>query len=313
MDDHGATLRGAYGDDIVEDGASVSNRCEDNEEPVVDQFHSDGTSEENTLHETQFQQSCYADYTTNQDEEGDDLSEVVDERTLDTHDEVTTEDSITRLEGSSMLPEDHKVEPVAVFDGSGHETRSYVSSDLEDSHGQQGAIAAENGGAKHSTPGDEGNLTTKNSLARNVADTESGTSQSVRQSANGASGEFDRLGTGSTKPTMQRRGSRGRRKRMPSLSSDSPPATFYPEEVAPVAATILTNPEVFLEPSEKSAPNLDHAKRLEKSSKLPSYTPRLKAFDKKQMVGGKQRKLQSKGETSYIFDAISQQIIERVY
>ena len=296
MDNHGAQLRGAYGDDLTKDGAPVSNPCEDNEEPVVDQFHSDGTLE-NKLYEAQFQQPCSADYTTNQGEDSDDLSGEIDERMLNTQDEATTENSNTRLEGPSMSPEDHNVEPIAVFDGSGHETRSYVSSDLEGSHSLQGASIAESGGRKELRTGDAENLTTKTSLAQNVADTESGTSQSVKQSAIEDSKAFDRLRTGNSKPTMQRRGSRGRRKRMPSLSSDSPPVAFFPEEVAPVAATILTNPKVFTDPGKKSASNLDDANHLEESSKLPSHKPRLKAFGQKLMVGGNPQKLQSKGET----------------
>ncbi|KAG0602966.1 hypothetical protein M758_10G054700 [Ceratodon purpureus] len=295
LDDHGAKLRGAYGDDVAQDSASVSNRCEDNEEPVVDQFHADGTSE-SSMYETQFQQSCYADYATNQDDVGEDLSMEIDERMLDNHNDGMTENSNTRNEGLSR--EDHEVVPITVFDGSGHETRSFVSSDLEDSHGQQGATTAENGGAKDSRTGDEENSRAKNSLAQNVGDMEAGTSQSGTQSTNRGVGESDRSRPGSAKPTMQRRASRGRRKKMPSLSSDSLPITFFPEEVAPVAATILTNPEVFVDPDEKSASNLDNTKRLEKSSKMPSYSPRLKAYDQKLMVGGKQHKLQSTGNVS---------------
>ena len=298
LDDHGAKLRGAYGDDVAQDSASVSNRCEDNEEPVVDQFHADGTSE-SSMYETQFQQSCYADYATNQDDVGEDLSMEIDERMLDNHNDGMTENSNTRNEGLSR--EDHEVVPITVFDGSGHETRSFVSSDLEDSHGQQGATTAENGGAKDSRTGDEENSRAKNSLAQNVGDMEAGTSQSGTQSTNRGVGESDRSRPGSAKPTMQRRASRGRRKKMPSLSSDSLPITFFPEEVAPVAATILTNPEVFVDPDEKSASNLDNTKRLEKSSKMPSYSPRLKAYDQKLMVGGKQHKLQSTGETLLCF------------
>ncbi|KAG0558836.1 hypothetical protein KC19_10G058400 [Ceratodon purpureus] len=295
LDDHGAKLRGAYGDDVAQDSASVSNRCEDNEEPVVDQFHADGTSE-SSMYETQFQQSCYADYATNQDDVGEDLSMEIDERMLDNHNDGMTENSNTRNEGLSR--EDHEVVPITVFDGSGHETRSFVSSDLEDSHGQQGATTAENGGAKDSRTGDEENSRAKNSLAQNVGDMEAGTSQSGTQSTNRGVGESDRSRPGSAKPTMQRRASRGRRKKMPSLSSDSLPITFFPEEVAPVAATILTNPEVFVDPDEKSASNLDNTKRLEKSSKMPSYSPRLKAYDQKLMVVGKQHKLQSTGNVS---------------
>lgn len=296
MDDHGAQLRGAYGDEVVQDITSVSNRCEYYEEPVVDQFHSDGTSE-NNLYETQFQQSCCVDYTTNQSEVSDDLSGKADECMLGACNDVTTENSDAVLKSSNVLPEDDNVEPVPVFDGSGHETRSLGSSDLADSHGQQGTNSSGNGGAKDLRTEAEEDVTTKNSLEENVADTESGALQSVPQSANGDSGGFDRLRSGNTKPTMQRRGSRGRKKRVSSLGSDSPPVTFYPEEVAPIAATILTNPEVFVDPDEQSASNLDIAKPVEKTSKLPSYTPSLKTFDRKVMVGGKQQKLPSKGGT----------------
>lgn len=306
MDDHGAQLRGAYGDHIVKDDTSVSNGCEDNEEPVVDLFHSDGTSE-NNLYETQFQQSCYADYSTNQGEESADLSGGIDDRNFDAHDEVVTDpkfgvdDSNPRLESPSMLPEDHKVEPIAIFDGSGHETRSYVTSDLEDSLGQESTIEAQDGGIKDMKTGGKKGLTTRNSLAQNTVDAEAGASQSVShafdsKSANEGSGGFDRLRTGSTKPTMQRRGSRGRRKKMPNLSSDSPPVTFIPEEVAPVAATILTNPEIFMDPSENSTSNSDNVRAAEMTSQRPSSKPRLKAYDEKIMVRGDQKKAQIKGE-----------------
>jgi hypothetical protein len=311
LDDHGASLRGAYGDHVIKDDASVRDGCEDNEEPVVDQFHSDGTSE-NNLNETQFQESCFADYTTDQGEKSDDLSGEIDNRYLDAHDDAVTDpkydviNSNSRLEGSSLSPEDHKVVPIVVFDGSGHETCSYVSSDLEDSQGRDGAIKAENGGVKFIRTRQEEDLKTRNSLEQNIADAEAGASQSVAhafdsKSANQGSGEFDRVRTGNTKPAMQRRSSRGRRKKMPSLSSDSPPATFYPEEVAPVAATILTNPEIFADINENSTSNSDNVKSVQMTSKLQSPVPRLKAYYEKGIVRGKQKNTQIKGESLLLF------------
>lgn len=82
---------------------------------------------------------------------------------------------------------------------------------------------------------------------------------------------------------------------MPSQSSDEIPVMLYPEEAAPVAATILTNPEVFMNPSEVFSSNSDNVEVEEKASKLPSNRSRLKPYDRKVTTRGKQQKLQIRG------------------
>jgi len=289
FDDQGAPLRGAYGDQL---NKRDSTGYENQEKSVVDQFHSDGTSEHNS-DGMQFQQSSNGGNSTNQ-------SVKIDQSTggIDVHCDQVTEPK-SDVGNSNLSPEDHKVEPIAVLDGSGHETRSYVSSNLEDSQGQDGVSNAENGGIEDRGTRDEKDGTTRNSVERNRAEAEAGPSQSVAhsldsKSANHGSGGFDSVRTGNTKPAIQRRRSRGRRKRMPNLASESPPMTFFPEEVAPVAATVLTNPEVFADFSENYSATADDVKSVAVISKVQSSLRRLKAYD----VKGKQKNAQMKGTLS---------------
>lgn len=69
--------------------------------------------------------------------------------------------------------------------------------------------------------------------------------------------------------------------------------TFYPEEVAPVAATVLTNPEVFADISENSSAIADDVNSAAVISEVQSSLRRLKAYD----VKGKQKNSQMKGKS----------------
>ncbi|XP_024366815.1 uncharacterized protein [Physcomitrium patens] len=289
VEENGAQLRGAYGDDVNDDSSvQCSNECEVSEKHMVDQFHSDGTPESN-LYETQF---SYSDPTIDQGEESNNSSEEHDDRILETG----GDQSDANLETSSVLPEDHNVDRIVVLDGSGYETQSFVSSDSEDSEVQQDYDKkAESRGTV-----DDENLKITNSSVLKVKDTETASSRNImqafrKQTANEDYGESERPRPGISKPSMQRRSSRGRRKNMPSQSSDEIPVMLYPEEAAPVAATILTNPEVFMNPSEVFSSNSDNVEVEEKASKLPSNRSRLKPYDRKVTTRGKQQKLQIRG------------------
>lgn len=321
LEDHGAQARGAYGDDFEDEGSLIDREdyIERDDESLVDRFHSDGTSD-NPRDETQLRVSYSRD---TYDEEQEKAPVIVDDsirqsnlaQNFDERNEIpnvitgtgkeTVNVVLSRSEQPGASSQEHcasGVEAVTVFDGSGKATVSEVQPDL---HSEQLPVANNGAGVGDSptekASSNSGRMEEVMEGTKQCADdeevdrqqSERGTDTSgvpVLQSAMESKGELDGSRNGSTRPSLQRRSSRGRKRKPPSrFGNEPPPVISFSEDVASGAATILKNSEAAGSNSEVSPSKSGREPGLFAAQEMggrPFYKSKLRAYDSNTIAQG---------------------------
>ena len=265
---------------------SEPSSCEINDVFVVDEYHSDGTDESSTQHNQMFDHG----------------SSLIDKSEGPTHNdnpggvaENLYDKSTSNSRSGSGNGRYRSRKPVVANAGSDQDNSSYCNlTSAHDDHNQKvtGTNLAVDSGIN--IEDSSNNTLTKLS---DMDDEDYGNGAAGSQFFKGVApvveskGEADRGRNGTAKSSMQRRGSKGRKKKLP--GSEPPPVLSFPEEVAPVAATILTNPEIFVDSKENRTSTSDSNIGQEKLRRTMS---RLKAFDRKTMGSGRRRSTSIEGE-----------------
>lgn len=279
-----------FGDDAEKESmSSEPSSCEINDDFVVDEYHSDGT-DENSM---QYNQMC---------DDGSSLI-VKNEAHTHNHDPGVAEDLYDKSTGSSRSGSGNaryqRRKPVVANAGIDQDNFSHCNLTSEhEEHNQK--VTGTNVAVDSGFSFEESSNNTSTKL-NDINDKENGNGSTGSQLSKGvppvveSKGEADRPRNGTAKSSMQRRSSKGRKKKLP--SSETPPVLSFPEEVAPVAATILTDPEIFADTNENFTSTLDS--NIGQGT-LRRTMSRLKAFDRMTMGSGRRRSTNIEGKNLHL-------------
>lgn len=267
--------------------SSEPSSCEINDDFFVeDEYHSDGTDESSAKYNQMFDHGSSLIVKNERPTHNDNPGGVAE----DLYDKSTGN---SRSGSGNARYQSRK--PVVANAGIDQDNSSYCNLAYE--HDEHNLEVAGNNVAVDSGINIEDNSNNTSRKLSNIDNKENGDGPAGSQFSKGVApvveskGEADRARNGTAKSSMQRRSSKGRKKKLP--GSEPPPVLSFPEEVAPVAATILTNPEIFVDPKENLTSTSDSNVGQEKLRRTMS---RLKAFDKKTMGSGRRRSTSMKGK-----------------
>lgn len=259
---------------------------------MVDEYHSDGTDESSTKYNQMFDHGSSLivknEGPTHNDNPGGVAEDLYDKSTGN-----------SRSRSGNARYQSRK--PVVANAGIDQDNSSYCN--LTSEYDEHNLKVAGNNVAVDSGVNIEDNSSNTLTKLSNIDDKENGDGPADSQFSKGVApvveskGEADRARNGTAKSSMQRRSSKGRKKKLP--GSEPPPILSFPEEVAPVAATILTNPEIFADSKENLTSTSDSNLGQEKLRRTMS---RLKAFDRKTMGSGRRGSTSMKGKKYCTFE-----------
>lgn len=265
---------------------SEPSSCEINDVFVVDDYHSDGTDESSTQYNKMFDHGSSLIVKNEGPTHNDNPGGVAE----DLHDKSTGN---SRSGSQNARYQSRK--PVVANSGIDQDNFSYCN--LTSEHEEHNLKVAGTNVAVDSGINIEDHSNNISTKLSNINNKENGSGPAGSQFSKGVApvveskGEADQAQNGTAKSSMQRRSSKGKKKKLP--GSEPPPVLSFPEEVAPVAATILTNPEIFADSKENFTSTSDSNVGQEKLRRTMS---RLKAFDKKTMGSGRRRSTSIKGK-----------------